>query len=188
MEAYRLQAGVDAAHVPVVVGAEGQGMEDDVGELLHGRGHDHDHGRDDAPWLPNDRVHALPREEDSVGRPWEYEPLFPVLFPSPSPGLCLCPGPCPYLDLARGHGLCSPCQGQGQGQTKEQELQTTTLGQLQRSHGRGVCYSHDHALFPYQAAAAAAVVSSTSPALRRHLAGRPSVGEREDPERVPEVG
>ena len=185
MEAYRLQAGVDAAHVPVVAGAEGQGMEDDVGELLHGRGHDHDHGRDDAPWLPNDRVHALPREEDSVGRPWEYEPLFPVLFPSPSPGLCLYPGPCLYL--ARGHGLCLPCQGQGQGQTKEQELQTTTLGQLQRSHGRGVCYSHDHALFPYQVAAAA-VVSSTSPALRRHLAGRPSVGEREDPERVPEVG
>jgi hypothetical protein len=113
-----------------------------------------------------------------VGRPWEYEPL----FPSPCPG----PGPCLYL--AHGHGPCLPCQGQGQGQIKEQELQTMSLGQRQRSHGREGCYSHDHALFPYQAEAAAAVVSSTSPALRRHLAVRPSVGEREDPERTPGVG
>jgi hypothetical protein len=187
VEAHRLQAGVDAAHVLVEAGAEGQGMEDDVGELLHG--HDHDHGRDDAPWLPSDRVHARPREEGSVEGPWEYEALFPVLFPSPC--LCLCPdpghghGPCLYL--ARGHGPCLPCQGQGQGQTKEQELQRMNLAQL-RVHE--VCYSHDHALFLYQTVAeeAAAVVSSTSPALRRLLAVRPNVGEREGLERAPRVG
>jgi hypothetical protein len=184
-EAHRLQVGVDAVHVLVEAGAEGQGMVDDVGELLHG--HDHDHGRDDAPWLLSDRVHAHPREEGSVEGPWEYEVLFPVLFPSPCLCLCLCPGPCLYL--ARGHGPCLPCQGQGQGQTKEQELQTMTLVQLQRSRGHEVCYSHDHALFLYQAAEeAVVVVSSTSPALRRLLAVRPSVGEREGPERTPGVG
>ena len=171
VEAHRLQAGVDAVHVLVVVGAEGQGMEDDVGEFFHG----HDHGRDDAPWLPNDRVHAHPREEGSVEGPWDREPLFP-----PSPCLCLCPDPGPCLYLARGHDLCLLHQEQGQGQTKEQELQTMTRTRSLRSRGHEVCCSHDHAPFLAEEA-----VSSTSPALRRHLAVRPSVEVREDPERTP---
>ena len=177
VEAHRSRVGVDAAHVLVVVGVEGQGMEDDVGELFHG--HDHDHGRDDAPWLPNDRVHAHPREEGSVEGPWEDEPLFPVLFPSPC--LCLFPGPCLYP--ARGHDPCLLHQEQGQGQTKEQELQTMTRARSLRSRGHEVCCSHDHAPFLYQVAEEA--VSSTSPALQRHLDVRPIVGVREDPERTP---
>lgn len=161
MEAHHLQAGADAVRVLAEAEAEGQGMEDDVGELFHGR------DRDDVPCLPNDRDHARPREEGPVEGSWVCGPLFP------SPSLC----PCLYL--VRAHGPYLPRQGQWQAQTKEQELQTMTRAQLRTSRGH-VCYSHDHVLFP--------AVSSTSPALRRHLAVRPSVGEREDPERPPGLG
>jgi hypothetical protein len=55
-------------------------------------------------------------------------------------------------------------------------------GQIQTSRGHEVCYySHDHALFPCRAVAAAAA-GWTSPALRGRLAARPSVGARGDRE------
>jgi hypothetical protein len=53
------------------------------------------------------------------------------------------------------------------------------------SRGHVVCYSHDHDLVPCQAGEAA---NWTSPELRRHLAVRPSVGERGDPERALGLG
>jgi hypothetical protein len=59
-----------------------------------------------------------------------------------------------------------------------------TRAQLRTSRGYALCYSHDHALFPCQAVAAASLTS----AVRRHLAARPSVGEREDPGRAPGLG
>lgn len=61
-------------------------------------------------------------------------------------------------------------------------------GQIQTSRGHGTCYSHDHALFPCHAAAAAAAAGLTSPALQRCLIARPSVGARGDPERAQGLG
>jgi hypothetical protein len=174
VEAHQTRADVDVVHALAEAGAEGQGMEDDVGGPFHDLGPGH--GRDDAPCLPNDRVHARHREEGPVEGSWVCGPLFP------SPCLCLylgpSPCPCPCLYLARAPYL--PRQGQWQAQTREQELQTTPRA----SRGHVVCYSHDHALFPVVAGPA----SSTSPALRRHLVVTPSVGEREDPERAPGLG
>jgi hypothetical protein len=57
-------------------------------------------------------------------------------------------------------------------------------GQIQTSRGHEVCCSHDHALFPCRAAAAAA--GQTSPALQGRLVA--SVGGRGDPERAQEPG
>ena len=61
LEAHQLQVGVDVLHVLAEAGAEEPGMGDDVGEVFHGhvRGRGHD-----GPCLPNDRVHARPREEN----------------------------------------------------------------------------------------------------------------------------
>ena len=174
MEVLQLQASADAVHVLAEVGAEGQGM-NDVGGLFHDRGHGH--GLDDAPCLPNDRVHARPREGGSVEGPWVCGPLFPVPVPFPFP--------CLYL--SRAHGTCLPCQGRGQAQTREQESQTMSRAQIRTSRGHVVYYSHDHDLVPYQEVAGEAA-NWTSPELRRHLAVRPSVGERGDPERAPELG
>ena len=60
VEAHQLQVGVDVLHVLAEAGAEEPGMEDDVGEVFHG--HVRGRGHDDGPCLPNDRVHARPRE------------------------------------------------------------------------------------------------------------------------------
>lgn len=143
MEAHQLRADADAVHGLVEAGEEGQGMEDDVGELFHA--HARGRGRDDAPCLPNDRVHARPRDVSPVEGSWVCRgPLFP------SPYLCLYP--------ARAHDPCLQPQGRWQAPTKEQELQTMTRSRTSR--GYVACCSHDHALFPFPAAAAAA--SSTS--------------------------
>jgi len=61
VEAHQLQVGADVVHVPAEAAAEGQGMEDGVGEPFHGHGRVR--GHDDVSCLPNDRVHARPREE-----------------------------------------------------------------------------------------------------------------------------
>lgn len=176
-EARPLLADADGVHEPVEAGAEGQGTEADVDEPFHG--HDRGHDRDDAPCLPNDRVRVRARrqegdsDQDPLGAPWRGGPLFP--FPSPClfPCLCLCLCPCPYL--ARVHGPCLSGQRQGQAQAKKQEERTTTRGQIQTSSGYGPCYSHDHALFPCLAGAAA---NLTSLAAAQHLAARPSVEEQ----------
>jgi hypothetical protein len=59
-------------------------------------------------------------------------------------------------------------------------------GQIQTSHGHGVCYSHDHALFPCRAAGAAAGL--TSPAQQGCLVAKPSVGARGGQERAQGLG
>jgi hypothetical protein len=63
-------------------------------------------------------------------------------------------------------------------------LQTTSRAQIRTSRGHVVCYSHDHDHVPCQVVAGEAA-SWTSPGVRRHLAVRPSVEERGDPERAP---
>lgn len=60
VEAHQLEVGGDVLHVLTEAGA-GLGMEDDVGEVFHG--HVRGRGHDDV-CLPNDRVHARPREEN----------------------------------------------------------------------------------------------------------------------------
>lgn len=60
VEAHQLQVDVDVLHGLAEAGAEGPGMEDDVGEVFRG----HVRGHDDGPCLLNDRVHARPRGEN----------------------------------------------------------------------------------------------------------------------------
>ena len=59
--AHQLQVDVDVFHVLAEAGAEGPGMEDDVGEVFHGHVRGRGHG--DGPCFPNDHVHARPRDE-----------------------------------------------------------------------------------------------------------------------------